>query len=314
MKRTLSALSLSILCLRIFSQAVPNGNMETWVTSNETSHAYLIPQNWITLDQFTNAFNSSYTGTSVLQTTSMHGGQYAVLMQTAINNGDTVAGTIISNATVAGFLSALFGNGNAIGVPHSTRSANLQGYYKFTRIGGDTANISVIMTKWNTSMNKRDTLAFGGISFATNVSSYTSFSAPILYSLNLFPDTVAIFAGISGPNGQNTHVGTQFYLDDLSFAGTVPVGVKENANDLVFAELSPNPFHDKTFIQLNPVIDLSNVQINVYDLMGNEIAHISQPAAHQVELDLSSSLPGIYFYQVFLGGERRASGKMLLSK
>jgi len=300
------------LLLSSNSQTIPCPGFENWVNSNESGTNYLVPQNWITVDQAQNAFTPTYTGISSLQTTSKNSGQYAVLMQTSVSGGDTVSGGIISHASLATFFSAVFGGGNALGFSYALRSANLQGYFKFTGVSGDSGFIALTMTKWNTSQQKRDTLAVEEKGFGVNATNYTFFSIPITYSLNLFPDTVVIIAAIDGPNGQTSHIGTQFYLDDLTFSGTVPVGIKENLYDNNYLRIYPNPFSGTATLELSTAVSLNNARVIIYDAWGREVKTLHDFASYTVPLDRGELQSGIYFYRLLDEGEIITDGKFII--
>jgi len=306
----------TILSLGLFmsgnSQTIPCPGFETWVNSNESGATYLIPQGWITVDQIQNAFNPAYTGVSTTRTTSKNSGQYAALMQTVIMGTDTVGGGMVACPSVATFISSVFGANQSFGFPYSTRSANLQGYYKFTIAGGDAAFISVIMTKWNTSQQKRDTLASADFAWTTNASNYTMFSAPITYSLNLFPDTASIIVAIEGPAGQNSHVGTQFYLDDLAFSGTVPVGISElqGGNELI--RVYPNPFSNNATFELSTRVSLNNTKVIIYDVLGKEVKTLSDLTGYKMNLERDDMQSGLYFFRLLNEGELITSGKFMI--
>ncbi|MFH1197550.1 MAG: Ser-Thr-rich GPI-anchored membrane family protein [bacterium] len=66
----------------------------------------------------------------------------------------------------------------------------------------------------------------------------------------------------------------------------------------------PNPFNPETVISYQlPVI--SNVQLKVYDILGNEVATLvnktQEPGVYEVEFDGSSFASGVYFYQIKAG-------------
>src|SRR4051812_22581173 len=89
-----------------FAQVVPNAGFENWVNNNESSHTYLVPQSWVTIDAaqtfFYNLFGDSmYVSNSVTRISSANSGSYAIQMAVVQSNeGETVAGAIFSCPTV----------------------------------------------------------------------------------------------------------------------------------------------------------------------------------------------------------------------
>lgn len=309
MKKLLLLSSLIGFSATIIAQTVPCANMETWVNNNETGSTFLVPQKWITFDQVQNAFDPAYVGTSVIRSTSSHAGTYASLMRTAINNGDTMGGVMVAHDSVSTFFNALFGGSNSLGFPYATRSANLTCYYKLTLVGGDTAAISVIMTKWNTGLQKRDTLCAVDKYLFSNVAAYTLLSIPMSYSINANPDTALIVTGIFGPNGAKTHVGTLFYLDDLLFTGTAPFSVAEVAGHDPYLHLFPNPALSEVTVQIDASVGLNEARLVIYDVLGKEVKTVNRINSWEFKMDLHDLKGGVYFYSFVSDGKTVSNGK-----
>lgn len=303
---------LSILTL-VFSsglvaQTVPNAGFENWYNNTETGSTYQLPQSWIATDMLNRAFNTNYTGAGVTKTTQSHSGTSAALMQTVISGGDTAAGVLFSVNTFAEFIGALF-NGTGMGFTCATRPANLTGFYKFTGVSGDYAVVSVLLTKWNTSQGKRDTLGIGSAQVITNAANYTSVTVPVSYALNLFPDTALIIAALQASN--NTHVGSMFFLDDLAFTGSVPFGVKQYAQSDQYVSIYPNPFTSSATFQIDPSVSLTNAELIVSDVLGKEVKRLNK-VNEQTTLEKGNMEPGIYFYQLINDGMVISNGKFLV--
>ena len=121
---------------------------------------------------------------------------------------------------------AAFNTNGLLGFPINSRPAALSGFFKLTSVGGDVGQIGLMLTKWNTLTNKRDTLFHTGEVTTTAPASYLQFLIPITYAYNEVPDTASLQFGIVGiPN--ITHLGTQYFIDDISFTGSVPLGVEQ---------------------------------------------------------------------------------------
>ncbi|MHB8260286.1 MAG: T9SS type A sorting domain-containing protein [Bacteroidia bacterium] len=282
MKKITTLLALAV-CLNGWAQ-IPNSGFETWVTNTETPQHYLVPQNWVTIDMVYNSFNSSYTVSSVVRTTQSHSGAYAVLMQTAIGGGDTVGGSLYSCNSLAnfGFPSGYYG------FPYTARPAFFQGYYKFTSVGGDVAVAFATLTKWNTATHKRDTVAECYFEATVNATSYTQFSIPLTYILNEYPDTAYIQTGVFLYGGGSTHIGTQFYLDDLGFSGSVPLGIEQYAGSNAVS-IYPNPNNGSFVIEPN---NATKQTMQVYDVNGKMV--LSQILNSKTTIDANSLNEGVY--------------------
>jgi hypothetical protein len=294
-----------------FAQTIPNPGFETWVNNTESQHTYSTPQGWVTTDILATYINEvfgnpGYVSTSTTQTNGSHTGSYAVQMAVVISNqGDTVPGGIYSDVAAADILAASFGAGN-MGFGSTTRPASVNGFYKFTRVGGDSASVGVIMTRWNTSTQMRETVVDQeGYYITNNTTSYTAFSVPLTYLLNVNPDTVLIYAG----NTSNLpHPGSIFTIDDLAFAGNVPIGINEAQANTVAAMLFPNPF--TTEAELKVATDLDNADFVIYDLAGNKVREISGLNGSSVMINREGLSNGMYFYQLINKNAVIVTGKL----
>lgn len=79
----------------------------------------------------------------------------------------------------------------------------------------------------------------------------------------------------------------------------------------------PNPFNPVTKIEYS-VSRSSNIQIKVYDVLGNEVKSVvnnySAPGKYSISFDASNLSSGIYFYSMFSDGQRIDTRKMMLIK
>ncbi|HXB12599.1 MAG TPA: hypothetical protein VNZ45_11465, partial [Bacteroidia bacterium] len=116
-----------------FSQ-IPNPGFETWYTETESPTHYLVPQHWISTDQFNNYINNAYTGTALTRTASSHSGSFAAQMQVVASGGDTIAGALFSCDSASQIIAYSF-TGKMAGFSCSIRPQSLQGYYKFNGTG-----------------------------------------------------------------------------------------------------------------------------------------------------------------------------------
>jgi hypothetical protein len=297
-----------------FAQTIPNAGFETWINNTESPTIYSTPQGWITEDIIQTAFfaafgDSTYVAHSVTQVAG-HNGSYGVQMSNVISNeGDTLNGGIISIATAQDFFNYAFGL-SMEGFTISTRPANLTGYYKLNALGGDTAGFDVVMSKWNTSTNSRDVLMDIQLSLTTNMSNWTSFTVPLTYAYNEYPDTVFIAAGLNSSSSNHpVHPGTAFTIDDLAFTGSVPAGVQEQHSDSADLLIYPNPFTDKTTLKTNDV-QLENATLELYDVLGNKVRVMKNLSGNSIVISRDGLTNGIYFYQLTNENSVIATGKI----
>lgn len=110
-----------------------------------------------------------------------------------------------------------------LGKPYTGRPVSFKGYYKYFPVSGDSALIEVLLTKYNTSLHKRDTIAITKNIITNTVSSYTLFDYPLTYHSTANPDTAVILlvssAGINFQNlqGCTGQIGSIMFVDEISF-------------------------------------------------------------------------------------------------
>ena len=79
----------------------------------------------------------------------------------------------------------------------------------------------------------------------------------------------------------------------------------------------PNPFNPKTIISYE-LVTSSFVSIKVFDILGKEINELiikkQNPGKYEIDFDGSALSSGVYFYSMFVNGNRIQTKKMMLQK
>ena len=298
----------------VSAQVIPNAGFETWTNNTESSSTYLVPQSWITVDvvqtYFADIFGDpNYGVNAVSRTTSSHSGSYAVHMKVDIaDNGlDTVGGVIFSEGSVVDFVEYVFG-GPAAGFTSNTRPASLKGFYKMNAQGNDEGVALVIMTKWNTVTNHRDTLMdLENLIFPANASNWTAFTFPLTYAYNENPDTVLIGFGLQTPGSFN--MASTLTIDDISFFGNVPIGMTEANSNPVTVNLFPNPVSTTATIQITGTV-LDNAAFELYDVTGNRVMRLEGISGTTIEISREGLPSGMYFYNIIGENAVLVNGKI----
>lgn len=111
-----------------------------------------------------------------------------------------------------------------LGKPYSKRPRSLHASYKYAPVGGDSALIQVMLSKYNTAEGKRDTISFNKMIVKNAVSSYTQLDIPLTYLDGAsIPDTlIVIFAASAKIDFGNLmscagKEGSTLWVDDLEF-------------------------------------------------------------------------------------------------
>lgn len=105
-----------------------------------------------------------------------------------------------------------------LGVPVSTNYNSLTGKYHFIPVQGDSAMITVAMTKYNTTLAKTDTIGYGEVKFlnASPANTFEDFTLLIYYASTEPADSIQI-VGLSSAGGLNLQgqAGNTLIIDDF---------------------------------------------------------------------------------------------------
>ena len=263
-----------ILFSSIGFSQIPNAGFESWTNGN--------PDNWSTTN------NPQFT--TITQTNDSHSGSYAAK--------GTVAS--FSTITVSPILLDKFA--------YNGRPSSLTGYYKFTSSNSDTLVIVAATYKGNVGIS-------GGVFHtSTSVSSYTQFTASLIYDATDNPDSAAI--SISIDPVANPHSGSEFYIDDLSFSNATAVN---NKIKIPFAfslkQNYPNPFNPSTMIEYQ-IPRRSYVVLSIYNILGSKIVDLvneeESSGIYSIQYNASNLPSGIYYYVIQAGSFHQAKKMMLL--
>lgn len=197
MKKSLLFISMLVAgATSSIAQTIPNPGFESYTAG--------LPTNWGTLKTL---LAGSYAKASAAG--DFNSGLYAIQLVTTNSGGTIYPGIAASKST------ATLSGVSAGGFPWTSRPTSLEGFVKYLPTGLDTANVSVIFTKWNGT--SRDTIGSGFLEITTGYSTFGAISVPITFANINNPDTCQIVFASSDTTGS---VGSSLYVDDISF--TVP--------------------------------------------------------------------------------------------
>jgi len=110
-----------------------------------------------------------------------------------------------------------------LGKRYTSRPVSLKGYYKYIPVGGDSALVSVMLSKYNSALHKRDTVGWVKQLYKTPVTTYTLINLPITYQSTAIPDSLTLlicssagvrFNDLMHCKGQ---VGSKMWIDEIEF-------------------------------------------------------------------------------------------------
>jgi hypothetical protein len=259
MKKVVLICVLILGVISAFAQTpVPNFGFESWNLHN----GRLVPDSWLVRD------------TTASRTTDKYAGNYAVRIQNILLPSDTSKGTLVS-------LQPDSSEGMNPAFPIFVRHTTLNGYYKYTPVNGDSAQIMLFIYKYG-FINPPSYNLLGG-SWASKGASntYVPFVLYILYfdsTLMLTPDSACI--AFSAYKQINFTTGTELYplgnsvlfVDNVSFDGFIS-GINNIPNLVKEVNVYPNPASSTLNIDMN--LGESDYYVNLYDLNGRLIKTIA---------------------------------------
>jgi hypothetical protein len=246
--KKLPCIFILLLTLSAHSQnPIPNPGFETWVDYGP----YEDPQGWSSLNEFTWPFN----GVTVKKDSATQSGVLSVKLITIGQNNTSIPGVLCTGTLT-------FSNSSCSGgFPVSLPAATFEGFYKYLPETGDSCLMFAMLTKWNTAISKRDTVAV--VSFnAVPVSNYTFFSKPFNYNSSEIPDSGQVYLS-STINLLASIPGSVLVVDDLSFSGIVGM-MRSLPRRKIFLTLLMNFYNYKFLLHFMRSIE-------VFDYLGGKI-------------------------------------------
>jgi len=224
MKNIYILLLLVLTAFTIHAQ-IPNADFENWTAAA----SYDDPDNWGTL-------NSALVAQSIVtvtkSTNASHGTFAAQLTAHSLIVG-AVPGIIGSNAMMNHTSFSIHG-----GFPCTTKYSKFTGYYSCNPQGGDTVAVIAVLTKWNSSLGKKDTIAMATVADASVQTNAIHFNVPFVYFSNATPDS-ALIVGSTSTNLYAAHPNSTITIDSLNFSGLY--NEVHDIKNSVDVKLYPNP-------------------------------------------------------------------------
>lgn len=278
-KQTILAIALMFTVVISKAQSVPNGSFEAWSNPN----GYLVPDDWETLNDMTTTtgvYTATRGGTS--------SDYYLKLTSQNVPGMGVMPGIAVSGMLDMGNLTALSG------FPFAFRPAAFTGKWQYMgNSSNDVGFVHVILTKWNTTMNMRDTIGMAMQDLSGMVMSWSNFSIPFTYNSTDVPDSCIITMSASGANPE---AGSYLYVDNLSFTGILE-GV-ENTEITGTFKIFPNPANQDIQIDLSG-LKATAQQFEITDLTGKVIATKQTDGSSMQTISIGELPAGNYLLRIF---------------
>jgi len=313
MKKLFTLFAVLFLAQAGMSQSsLPNGNFESWTLSPygpwyEPGGGFFSTLN--ILDTI-----ATPPGVTAYASDTAHGGNKSARLVTR-----EIAVMFIKIPGVIGTLEINWNTFNAtLGTPFtwSTKPERFQGYYMSFPLNGDSTGAIILLSKWNTTTMRRDTIAHTRLAFHGTVNAWTEFNAPIEYWDNTtMPDSITLLllscAGYNAVNmmGSVGQVGSQAFFDDVTLTNIAGIDMLLMPDvDVVFA---PNPASEKMTITLSEQI--KNGILEVYNTQGKKITQFNLNGLSET-INVSSLKSGMYYYRVTDGSKSLNTGSFIITK
>ncbi len=291
MKKIFILLFLSIIGNVAFAQ-IPNSSFETWDSSASTP-GYSVPNGWDNLDSVTHA-TGIYTCTKGTGGCTGGGSYYLALRTQTIPLLGVLPGVAATGKfVISGTTYSVKG-----GFPCTSRPQSLIGNWEYMAYGSDRGQIAILLTKWNTVLSKRDTVALTNQTLSGMVMLWAGFSINLNYLKGENPDSALIVFSSSGQTGAVAN--SYLNIDSLAFSGSVPNGVISVTEHTFTSSIFPNPAAGNANIRYYSPIG-QNIQIYITDINGKIVKSIiteSMQGTNLYSLNTLAFAQGIYFVKI----------------
>jgi hypothetical protein len=190
-----------------------------------------------------------------------------------------------------------------------------KGYYKYDPINGDSCAAVILLSRWNSSAHKRDTVGYGKFVQTERVTTYTPFDVPVTYSGSGSIDTMTVLvvasAGFNVINflGSVGQEGNTMYVDELKLE--YAAGIEQSLMPEVSVNAYPNPTAGRLTIELSR--ELKNGVFEIYSTDGKMVGSF-QAAGLKNTIPVSHLVNGIYHYRLMDGKGLMNTGTFVMKK
>lgn len=287
MRKTLSVIIALFFCGTASAQ-IPNAGFETWTTTS----GYDVPAGWDQLNSMT-ASMSTYTCTK--GTPGAVGSSYIKLVSKTVTGMGVMPGVAVSGMIDMMTFQPKYG------FPNTTRPVSLTGSWQYMGFSGDQGHVTVLLSKWNSAMNMRDTVAYADQVLSGMVMAWSTFTVPLTYRMSAMPDSAIILLSASGATPVNN---SYLYVDNLAFTGTVPSGIASVVSNNIAFSVFPNPAGNSTVVNYTALAG-GTVTVSVCDLSGKCVRTISAAVIkgdNSIRVGLEGLAKGAYLVRLDDGG------------
>jgi hypothetical protein len=190
------------------------------------------------------------------------------------------------------------------------------GQYKYYPVNNDSASAVILLSKWNSTLKKRDTIAFSSLSFQGITDTWTGFQTDVNYFMaSTKPDSLTILLlSSAGFNIYNMlacqgQVGSTALFDNISLTGVngFPLLLMPSVN----VRLAPNPASSKMNVVLGS--EVSNGYFEIFDTQARSVRTCSVNGT-RLQISVSELPAGMYYYKLSKGNNLLNSGTFIVTR
>ena len=265
----------------ILKAQIPNNGFELWTTIN----GYYSPNSWSNLNATTKSF-SVFTCSKLSSGNS--GNSYLAVISQSIAGKGVVPGRVVLGKIDTLTFKPI--SGFAYSFRPSSLSYNMQ---YMVSLPTDTAYVSVTLTKWNSTLMKRDTIAFGVNRFNAMAHTWFTNNTTLNYRSGDVPDSACIVISASSNNPLHNSF---MYIDNLQFNGNI---ISVNGQEAIDSKLNlfPTPARDKIFYNVKSADVTERFDIWITDIKGSLYRKIENMKAEGF-INVSDWQEGAYFIEL----------------
>lgn len=317
MKKLLSVILTMFAIQAGMAQSVlPNGDFENW-----TQVGVAPAQIWQVDGNFWGTLNELYLlptpkgPATVFRTDTCYTGQYAARLASGLMlympQNIFIPGML--GTTQLDMLNATIHLGKPC---PNCKPLRFKGYYKYKPVNGDSCTALLVVSKWNSELNKRDTVGFVRQDFHGIVDTYTAFDLTVNYlNPDMAPDSLTILLvssggfSVSNLQGGAGQVGSTMWVDAVTV--DYPAGIQQLIGRDISVNIFPNPA--TSFLTVEIGEKLNDGIIEIFDVNSRQIGTFGLN-------ELRNSIPvgqfanGNYFYKILDGKYFLNSGTFIIKK
>jgi Secretion system C-terminal sorting domain/Putative carbohydrate metabolism domain len=273
--------------------SLKNGGFENW----DTIDGYAQPSHWYSLNPLTLVGLDPTTNL----TEDANSGKFAVKLESKTTSGEVLTGLLTSGPILDDKFNPGF---DKIKIKFNSMPSALRVFYKGKPATKDTGSVLMVLTKWNPTKKKADTIATAGLFLTTEVKNYTMADLVFTYTIKTAPDS-AFFIASSSLDGFNPTAGSTLYIDDMQLLyNNISIN---DAPEIANTNIYPNPATDKLYIDT----DKEYSTLRLQNILGAIVYSEANMSAHHT-IDISNFKKGVYLLQLTKNNGNSITKKIII--